>query len=95
MKKIITAMFVSAALCAPSVATAQDYNTDLDLDLLMTEFETEEECEEALAEARREQRATFEYEGRDRGQANKAFNARYQCVEDDDEDGFVIEDDDA
>ena len=95
MRKI-TALFVSVALCTPAAVLAQDYNTDLlDSELFATEFTSEEECEDALAQARRDLRAENEYIGRDRGQSNKAFNQRYECVDEEDDGTYVIVDEEA
>ena len=92
MRKI-TALFVSAALCTPAAVLAQDYNTDLlDAELLTTEFTSQDECEDALAQARRDLRAENEYVGRDRGQSNKAFNQRYECVDGESDGTYVIVD---
>lgn len=91
MRKVITALVASAALCVPSVALAG--HLAIDPLLLAEEFESQEDCEEALAEARRDGRAAQNYEpGRDRGQFNKAFNARYDCEYDDESDSFMIVD---
>jgi hypothetical protein len=92
MRKL-TALFVSAALCTPGIAVAQDYDTDLlDTTLLTTQFDSLESCEDALAQARRDLRAENDYSGRDRGQSNKAFNLRYQCSDDDGDGTFTITD---
>lgn len=93
MRKIITTLFVTAALCTPSVALAgHGYDTDLDPEVMDMTFDSEEECEEELAQQRRALRAEYGYQGRDRGQSNKAFNQRYSCEYDEEEDAFVIED---
>lgn len=83
MKRFMTALVASAALCIPSVAVAG--HLAIDPLLLEQTFETEEDCEEALAQARRDGRAAQDYEpGKERGQFNKDFNQRYDCEEQED-----------
>jgi hypothetical protein len=81
MRKFVTSVLVSAALCVPTAAMAD--HTNIPADLYMEEYETMEDCEDALAQVRNMERKSGEYEGRERGQYNKAFNARYECEETD------------
>ena len=92
MKKFATSMFVAAALCMPSAALADHALSDPTL--LGETVESEDACEDALAEDRNMQRMSGEYEGRERGDFNKRFNARYDCEET--RNGkFMIEDNEA
>lgn len=97
MKKIMTALIASAALCLPSVASADPFDDSVFDDDLMTiamtisgddeSFDTEEECEERLAEIRR---ASDPDPGRERGQFNKAFNQMFDCTDSDGDGEFEI-----
>ena len=79
--RIVTAMIMSAALCASSGSFAQTYNTNLlDQTLLTQHFSSLDACEDALAHARRAIAEQNHYTGRDLGQSNRAFNQRYHCV---------------
>jgi hypothetical protein len=71
MRKSITVAAVSAALCFPSIGLAQEGGT-----FQNQTFTSEEDCEEARAEERRRQNT---FEGRERGQFNKRFNAMFRC----------------
>jgi hypothetical protein len=71
MRKSITAAAISAALCFPSIGLAQTSGS-----FQQQTFTSEEDCEEARAEERRRQNT---FEGRERGQFNKRFNAMFQC----------------
>lgn len=81
MKKLVASILVSAALCVPTAALAN--HTNIPSELYDAEYDTMEDCEDALAQFRNMERKSGEYEGRDRGQYNKAFNARYECAETD------------
>jgi hypothetical protein len=78
MRKIIIAAFATAALCTSVQAPAA--HLGIDPALLDMMFETQEDCDEALAMERQMNRAEQDYApGRERGQFNKDFNARYDC----------------
>jgi hypothetical protein len=79
MRKPVLSMFVAAAMCAPTIATASHLN--LPSSMMMMEYNSEDDCESALAMARNAERKSGRYEGKEKGMYNKAFNARYQCYE--------------
>ena len=81
MKKLFTSTVLSAALCIPAAAMAD--HTNIPQELYAAEYESMEDCEDALAHVRNMERKSGEYEGRERGQYNKAFNTRYECAETD------------
>ena len=94
MRKVLTSLIVTAALCAPGPALAN--HTAIDPMLMDMMFETQEDCEDALAMERQSNRADQNYApGRERGQYNKAFNARYDCEYDDQSDTYMIVDNNA
>lgn len=88
MAKVITWIFVGAALISPSTAVANHYSVPADI--LMAEYDSEDDCEDALAQVRNMERKSGRYEGRERGNYNKEFNARYECIVTD-EGAYMIE----
>jgi hypothetical protein len=89
MRKVVLSTIAMVSLAVPSFAAANHYNVPREV--MMMEYDSEEDCEDALAMVRNAERMSGRYEGRERGMYNKAFNARYQCVETDD-DMWMIED---
>lgn len=88
MRKLVSSLAAAAILCLPTAAVAN--HTAIPGELFMMEFDSMEECEDSLAQYRNMQRKS-QYKGREAGQYNKDFNARYMCVERDD-DTYVIDD---